>query len=230
MDLDNDRHFPAGLIQVAGVGDLDEAAMLLEEGVDLIGIPLRLTVNAEDLTEEAAAGISKQFPGKVCLITYLAEPGEIVALANYLAVDWIQLHGETDPGILPAIREAMPGVRIIKSLIVGKGSTADLLELIKGHSPHVDAFITDTFNAETGAEGATGQTHDWSVSRHLVAASARPVILAGGLRPDNVEVAVRTVRPYGVDVHSGVEDTAGRKDRILVKAFIEAARRGFSTG
>jgi len=95
-------------------------------------------------------------------------------------------------------------------------------------SPHVDAFIVDTYDPATGASGATGKTHDWAVSRRLVAVSPRPVLLAGGLDAANVARAIRTVRPAGVDVHTGVEGPDGRKDPVRVRAFVAAARAAFA--
>jgi phosphoribosylanthranilate isomerase len=93
--------------------------------------------------------------------------------------------------------------------------------------PTVDAFITDTYDPATGADGATGMTHDWSLSRALVTRSDRPVILAGGLTPDNVRAAILAVGPAGVDVHTGVEGPDGRKDAARVRRFVAAARAGF---
>jgi phosphoribosylanthranilate isomerase len=84
-------------------------------------------------------------------------------------------------------------------------------------SPFVDAFITDTFDPRTGASGATGKTHDWRVSRRLVEISARPVILAGSLTPENVTRAILEVRRAGVDSHTDVEDSRGRKSREKVQ-------------
>jgi phosphoribosylanthranilate isomerase len=91
----------------------------------------------------------------------------------------------------------------------------------------VDAFITDTFDPATGASGATGKTHDWQISRRLVEISPQPVILAGGLTPDNVREAILAVQPAGVDCHTGVEDASGRKDADKVRRFVAEARAGF---
>ena len=79
----------------------------------------------------------------------------------------------------------------------------------------------------TGACGATGRTHDWSVSRKLVELSSRPVILAGGLMPDNVRQAIQQVRPAGVDAHTGVEGPDGRKDPAPIRRFVAEARAAF---
>jgi len=80
-------------------------------------------------------------------------------------------------------------------------------------------LITDTFAPETGAAGATGRTHDWSVSRRLVELSERPVLLAGGLTAENVRRAILEVRLAGVDVHTGVENAAGRKSRDKTRSI-----------
>jgi len=95
-------------------------------------------------------------------------------------------------------------------------------------SQFVDAFITDTFDPDTGAEGATGKTHDWNVSKKLVRLSPKPVIIAGGLNHTNVRRAILEINPAGVDAHTGVEGKDGRKDFNLIKKFVEESRLGFS--
>ena len=227
MDMDNNPHFPRGLIQVAGVHDIEETRLLLELGVDLIGIPLRLTVNAEDLSEADARDISRTFPEKICLITYLDTPETILELVQFLGVSVIQLHGDVDPAIIPHVKLVLPDLQIIKSLVIGKGSMADLEADVRAFAPHVAAFITDTYNPETGAEGATGLTHDWEISRQLTLRSPRPVILAGGLSSANVGEAIRTVRPHGVDIHTGAEDVKGRKTAASAGPFIMAAKAAY---
>ncbi len=201
--------------------------MLLDCGVDLIGIPLRLPVNAEDLDDAAAAAISRAHPGRCCLITYLDRVRDIADLARYLEVRYIQLHGPVDPAILPRLREALPGVCLIKSLVVGLGSETELFATLQACAPGVDAFITDTYNPRTRAGGATGLTHDWTISRRLAVSSPRPVILAGGLNPGNLAAAIAAAKPYGVDVHTGVEGPDGRKDPALVRSFVRIARDSF---
>lgn len=221
-------------IQIAGVHDADEARMLCACGVEWIGIPLRLPVHREDLNDDAAAVVVRQCAGAgsiFVLITYLERAADIADLARRIGVRHVQIHGAISAGELLALRETLPGVVIIKSLIVfpGKEATPSLLEQVARLAPSVDAFITDTLNPATGASGATGLTHDWAVSREIVRASPRPVILAGGLTPDNVRTAIQTVRPAGVDCHTGVEDSDGRKDEALVRRFVAETRRAFAS-
>ncbi len=227
MNLVNPHPFPSGLIQVAGVHDLNEAELLLNAGVDIIGLPLRLSINEEDLSEESAARLSRALPGKCCLITYLNEIPEITEFTRELSIDYVQLHGDVDPGIMPELVKQLPHVRFIKSLVVGKGDLGELKMIAERFSQHVWAFITDTYNPETGAEGATGMTHDWHASKELVACAKRPIILAGGLNPSNVAHAICEVKPAGVDVHTGVEGQDGRKDLCLVSAFISSSKTAF---
>ena len=225
--MDRNAYLPRGLIQVAGVHDLDEARLLLGCGVDLIGIPLRLPVNTEDLSEKDAASISRKLPDRICLITYLHEADAIVEMTRDLEVRFLQLHGDISLPELAAVRRRCPDLVLIKSLVIGRTPLSHVESLMKLSTPFVDAFITDTFNPATGAEGATGLTHDWSISRRLAAKAARPLILAGGLHPGNISAAVAAVQPHGVDVHTGVESADGRKDPLRVSAFVASARSTF---
>jgi phosphoribosylanthranilate isomerase len=112
-------------------------------------------------------------------------------------------------------------------LIVRGESVDDLAAEVARFHPVVDAFITDTYDPTTGRSGATGKTHDWGVSRRLVDLSPKPVILAGGLTPENVRAGILRVHPAGVDVHTGVEGPEGRKVRTRVEHFVAEARAAF---
>ncbi len=221
-----------GLIQVAGVHDAAEAQMLAAAGVDWLGIPLRLEVNQPDLEEDAAAALIAGLPAEITpvLITYEPSVEEILALAARLKVKHVQLHGPAGADTLDSLKRSAPQLKIIKSLLVGRFSETELRAQIAEMTPYADWFITDTFDPRTGAMGATGLRHDWAVSRRLADFSPLPVILAGGLNAENVAAGIRSVRPGGVDAHTGLEDAAGRKDEAKVRAFVTAARAAFATG
>jgi len=218
-----------GLIQIAGVSDDEEALMLADSGVLEIGFPLRLTVHKEDISEEHAARIiaSLKPPVSGFLITYLTKASEIRDLCTKLGVLKVQLHGDVTAPEVDRLKTMAPGLRVIKSLVVRTDNLPELETMVRLFGPCVDGFITDTYDPSTGACGATGKTHDWGVSRRLVEMSPRPVILAGGLDPENVRRAILHVQPAGVDAHTGVEAPAGRKDRELVQAFVSRAKEAF---
>ncbi len=217
-------------VHVAGIMDLDEAEMLVECGLVYLGFPVGLDYHQEDLSAAAAAAVVRQLDGRATcfVITYLASADEIVDLVERVGVKIVQLHGDISCAELGRLQQKSPNVKIIKSLIVRPTDNSELFDDVKRLARHVYAFITDTFDPATGATGATGKTHDWQVSRRLVAASPRPVILAGGLNAANVGPAIRSVRPAGVDVHTGIEGPDGRKRAALAAAFAHAAGAAFA--
>jgi phosphoribosylanthranilate isomerase len=218
------------LIQIAGIMDKEEALMLMNEGTDYLGFPLRLPVNKVDTTEEEAAEIIKTIhtPHRAVLITYLDKADEIIEFCDFLNVKIVQLHGKISREELVKTKTLRPDIEVIKSLVVAQNNYGILEEMVNTLSPWIDAYITDTFDPVTGAEGATGKTHDWSISRKIVEISPRPVIIAGGLNPSNVKKAILEIRPAGVDVHTGIEADDGRKDIDMVRKFIYESKDGFA--
>jgi phosphoribosylanthranilate isomerase len=220
-----------GLIQVAGIIDRAEADLVAGCGVRYLGFPLRLPVNREDLGEADAAAIIRALapPLRGVLITYLREAAAVAELAAAVGARMVQLHGDIGDDELRRLRALDPGLTVVKSLVIGLHPMPVLEDFLRGMADHVDAFLTDTYAPDTGAAGATGRVHDWALSRRLVELSPRPVILAGGLTPANVRRAILQVRPFGVDVHTGVEGADGRKHRERLAAFVAEARLGFAT-
>ncbi|GAA0409078.1 phosphoribosylanthranilate isomerase [Microbispora corallina] len=220
-----------GLIQVAGVIDQAEADLIVEEGADWLGFALRLPAKNEDLSEADAAAIIKEIQPehRGVVITYLTEAEEIKAFCGELGVTAIQLHGDVTPGELRTLRRIAPDLYVLKSLVVKQDNVDELAGIVDEAAEWVDMFITDSFNPATGAKGATGLLHDWSISAELVRISPRPLMLAGGLNPGNVAAAIAEVRPAAVDAHTGLEDpVTRRKDRVKVRTFVAEARRAFA--
>lgn len=217
------------LIQIAGVIDEAEAEMLVQCGVQYLGFPLRLPVHQEDQTEEAASQIIRKLkpPRFGVLITYLNDALEIVKFRRTLGARMVQLHGDVAVGELKKLNELDPELTVVKSLVIGLHTIEILESMVVQMSAFVDGFITDTYDPSNKASGGTGKIHDWSISKRLVQLSDRPVILAGGLTPENVRKAILEVKPAGVDSHTGVEDALGRKCRKKVEKFVAEAATGF---
>jgi phosphoribosylanthranilate isomerase len=212
-------------VQIAGVSTLEEALAAADAGADALGFTLRLPSGVHDgLSEAKARGIIAALPPFVAsvAITYVDTPREAVELCRYLGVTTLQLHGPFPTPELGLIRAGLPHLKLIRSVHV---TGPEALAQARGLERHVDALILDTYDPATGRHGATGKTHDWTLSARIVAQSRIPVILAGGLTPDNVGDAIRTVRPWGVDVHTGVEDADGRRNLETLRRFIDEAKR-----
>ncbi|MFE9819664.1 phosphoribosylanthranilate isomerase [Streptomyces sp. NBC_00236] len=218
----------SGLIQVAGVVDAEDVRTLTEAGVDWVGIPLRLGYHQPDVSESEAAVLAQAVrPARPVVITYCCEPQEVIELCAKVGVRTVQLHGDVSPGQVRELRRLKPDFTVVCSLIVREGGADALLARAHALAPFVDGFLTDTFDPATGASGATGRVHNWSVSAAIARQVPRPLILAGGLRADTVAEAIRVVRPAGVDVHTGIEDLGGRNDPDLTARFVAAARHAF---
>ncbi|MEV7342670.1 phosphoribosylanthranilate isomerase [Streptomyces sp. NPDC093544] len=217
------------LVQVAGIIDATEADMIIDEGADWIGFALRLPSGKDDIAEQDAANIIKglRAPHAGVLISYLTDAEEISEFCRELGVVAVQLHGDVETEQLRRLKELRPDLFVLKSLVVKEDNVEELLKLVDSTHPFVDMYITDTFDPKTGAKGATGLTHDWNVSAELVRRSPKPLMMAGGLNPENVGDAIRAVRPAAVDAHTGLEGPDRRKDRAKVAKFIAEARRAF---
>ncbi len=212
-------------VQIAGVSSLEEALAAERAGADALGFTVRLPTGVHDgLTEAKARGIVAALPPFIAsvAITYVDTARAAVDLCRYLGVGALQLHGPFPTQELPLIRAALPHLKLIGVVHV---TGPEALAQARGLERRVDALILDTYDPATGRHGATGMTHDWSISRQIVAQVRAPVILAGGLTPDNVAAAIRAVQPWAVDVHTGVEDADGTRNLAKLRAFIERAKR-----
>ena len=211
-------------VQIAGVSSADEALAAEQAGADALGFTLRLPSGVHDgLTEAKARAIIAALPPFIATvaITYVATAREAVDLCRYLGVSALQLHGAFPAQELPLIRAALPHLKIIRAVhVVGAESLAQARALER----RVDALILDTYDPVTGRHGATGKTHDWSISRQIARQTRTPVILAGGLTEENVADAIRAVRPWAVDVHTGIEDADGARNFDQLRRFIARAK------
>lgn len=217
-------------IQVAGVRDEAELSLLIEAGVDDIGFPVGPAVVTPDLPAAEAHRLAKTLSGVGAVaIVYLNTLETVAAFhSEFPAFNKYQLHGELALEEGRKLREAFPNLYLIKSLVVGATSIEDLFEECRAWENLANAFITDTFHPVSKHRGATGLTHDWSISRKLVETCRKPILIAGGLKPDNVRAAISSTKPAGVDVHTGVEGADGRKDKNLLSRFVAESRRALN--
>lgn len=217
-------HIPR--VKICGNRNLDEALLACRLGADAVGLIVGTRYPSEDAVDVAEAGrIVRQLPPLVTsvLVTHLVAADEIVALFLAGPFRAIQLHDQVDPEVIDQVRRRCPAAWLMAAVHV---TGNDALDVAMHLQPHVDALVLDSRTADR--IGGTGQVHDWRISRRIVRAVRVPVLLAGGLTPDNVQSAIAQVRPYGVDVNSGVDDAQGAKSPALVRAFLHHARCGYA--
>jgi phosphoribosylanthranilate isomerase len=216
-------------IQIAGVSSLAEALFCREVGIDAVGFTLELPHGPHDgLTTDRAASIIRRLPKGLLpvIITYVSTAQSARRLIADTGGRAIQFHGGISESELRIFRDLCPQVKTIGRVTVTGEESMQAAEVFK--PPLRDAIILDSLDPTTGKIGATGRTHDWSTSARIVRAASVPVILAGGLNPDNVREAILTVKPHGVDAHTGVEDADGTRNLDKTKAFAVEALAAFT--
>lgn len=199
-------------IKICGITRMDDALVAVEAGVDSIGLVF-YGPSPRAITVARASELVSRLPPFVTVTGLFvnAPVGEILETVAQVGIDVVQLHGDESPEFC----KALPG-RVIKALRV---ASAGDVNLSLGYD--VAAILYDA--KISGLPGGSGRTFDWSLLQHH---SGRcPMILAGGLNPGNVAQAVVEVRPYAVDVSSGVEVAPGVKDHSLVRKFVHEVHR-----
>ncbi|MFI9505501.1 phosphoribosylanthranilate isomerase [Nocardia sp. NPDC052566] len=212
--------------KMCGIRSVADLRVALAAGADAVGFISGTTHFSEDALDAAAAAeLARRTPPFVSrvLVTHVVEPAAIIDLAERIGVDAIQVHGVVPVDTVRAVRRAARGRQVIAAVHV---TGPEALDTARKLAPHCDAVLLDSRTANR--LGGTGLTHDWSISAAIVRALhllARPVVLAGGLTPANVAAAIHAVRPFAVDVNSGIETGTGDKHPEASKAFITAAHK-----
>jgi phosphoribosylanthranilate isomerase len=202
-------------IKICGITNVEDAAVAVRAGADALGFVM-YRKSPRWVEPAVARSIIAGLPPFVSAVgVFVNEEAERVrALMDECGFALAQLHG--DESALYCQNLARP---VLKAIRLKDRDAFLAMAEFQGRA-NVRGFLIDAFSDH--AYGGTGQTVDWSLAQE--AARSNPVILAGGLNPTNVAGAIQMVRPYGVDVSSGVEKSPGKKDPDKVKAFIEAAR------
>lgn len=210
--------------KICGIRSAKDLRIALEAGADAVGFISGVTHVSEDaLDADVARNLARSVPPYVSrvLVTHRTEAADILGLSEAVGTDHIQVHGLVTADTLESVFRGAAGRRVIAVVhVTGADALQKALEASSMcHAVHLDSRTGDRL-------GGTGQTHDWSVSAEIVGKLAErhvPVILSGGLTPANVQSAGRAVRPYAVDVNSGIEDAAGDKSPALADQFVALA-------
>ncbi len=210
-------------IKICANTSLEDAQLAVEAGADAVGFVF--APSPRRVTAAQVAVITSHLPAAVEKIGVFVDASldEIEATVRACGLTGVQLHSESGPELTAGLRQRLgPGLRILHVVHFGAGAADEAAAIAQ--DANVDAVLVDSRTAT--AVGGTGVAFDWAEARKTVFGGSGSVklIAAGGLNPENVAEAIATLRPWGVDVASGVEAAPGRKDAAKVKAFVANAR------
>lgn len=207
-------------IKICCISSISEAITAIENGADAIGLVGKMPSGPGPIPDELIRQIAQVIPPPIAtfLLTSETTASGIIKHHSRTNTNTIQIVDLLSDGTYSQIKEALPSVKIVQVIHVIDSKAVDLAIRL---SENVDALLLDSGNPNLKIKelGGTGRVHNWKLSRQIRDNSRCPVFLAGGLNPDNVRQAIEEVRPYAVDVCSGVR-TNGVLDKNKLSAFV----------
>lgn len=212
-------------LQISGIASQHEAQLAIAAGAHVLGLAETMSSGLVGVDDQVIRTIAQDLPVGVCgvLLTQERTAQAIAAHVVRCAVSTVQVVNNVDPCELSRLRNCLPFLRIVQVIHV---EGPESLELLSSYEPYVHSFLLDSgsIGAPTPLLGGISRAHDWTISAEFVRRANRPVFLAGGLRPGNVAEAIRIVRPYGLDICSGIRTSGGRLDASKLAAYAAAVR------
>lgn len=206
-------------VKVCGCTRVGDVRAAVRAGADAVGVIVDVPVDTpREVAPDRAAELFEAVPPFVTavLVTMTDDPNAAADLVDRTDPDAVQIHSGLSPSGIDAL-SASVDVDVIAAVDAAEP------EIAADYDDVADVLLVDSVDDDGG--GGTGETHDWERTREATVTLSSPLLLAGGLTPDNVGDAVRTVSPFGVDVASGVEREGGIKDHAAIEAFVRAATR-----
>lgn len=215
-------------VKICCIASLEEAWLAIRYGASAIGLVSAMPSGPGVIPEELITEIAAQLPPAVAsfLLTCQQDAASIIAQQRRCLTNTLQLCDRLERGSYQQMREALPGIKLVQ--VIHVGGEESLQEAVSV-AAQVDAILLDSGNQSLPVKelGGTGRAHDWAISARIREAVDVPVFLAGGLRAENVRAAVGRVRPFGIDVCSGVRSDGKLDERKLAAMFEQLAN---STG
>lgn len=210
-------------IKICCISSVEEAKLAVRYGVSALGLVSEMPSGPGVIDENLIAQITDAVPPGISsfLLTSKTDTREIIEQQRKLKPNTIQIVDRIESGDYQDFRKELPGIKIVQVVhVTGRESIEEAVSISK----HVDAILLDSGNQNLKVKelGGTGRVHNWSISKEIVKKCGVPVFLAGGLNPENVENAIKEVKPFGVDICSGVR-TNGKLDEAKLSKFIKNA-------
>lgn len=207
-------------VKICCISSEAEAETALNMGASAIGLVGKMPSGPGVITDDLIKDIAAKFKDRIETFLLTSETTAEGIFSHYskAGTDTVQIVDRIDFNEYDKLRGLLPGVRLVQVVHVMDGSS--LVEALM-YAKYADALLLDSGNPSAGTKilGGTGKVHDWSLSKEIVRKSGVPVYLAGGLNPNNVREAIENVKPYAVDVCSGVR-TNGNLDANKLKSFL----------
>jgi phosphoribosylanthranilate isomerase len=217
-------------VKVCCISSLEEARLAVRHGASALGLVSEMPSGPGVIPEGAIAEIAAATPPGVStfLLTCGTRGEDVAAQARRTGVSTVQLCDHVTPAEMRALRAGAPGVKVVQVVHVRDERAVEEAREAAGAA---DAVLLDSGDPERAVKelGGTGRRHDWAISARIREAVAVPLFLAGGLTPENVQQAIRQVRPYGLDVCSGLRSD-GRLDERKLARFCEAVAASVAGG
>ena len=209
-------------IKICCISSVDEAALAVSCGASALGLVSAMPSGPGVIDEDHIAEIIRTVPPSIgtFLLTARQDADAIIDQQLRCRPNTVQLVDHVPEAELVRLRRALPGIALVQVIhVTGEES----IDEARTAAPHVDAILLDSGNQKLAVKelGGTGRTHDWGISRRIRESCGRPLFLAGGLRAENVRDAIDQVRPFGLDICSGVRQD-GNLDAVRLRAFFAA--------
>jgi len=214
----------APLVKICCIQSVEEALLAMRYGASFLGLVSQMPSGPGPISEEKIAKIATAVPSSVItvLLTSLTDAEKIIRQQRRCKTNAIQLVDRVGIDDLKKIRDALPAIDLIQVFhVAGEEAIIEFEKIV----PFIDVVLLDSGNPKLLVKelGGTGRVHDWTISARICELSPKPVFLAGGLKAENVTSAIETVRPFAVDVCSGVRSN-GNLDKEKLKKFFAAVK------
>lgn len=218
------------LVKLCGISGVQDVEAVTGAKPDRVGIVVDYPASPRNVAISVAAELAGAISIPVVAVTVNPSLELVAAIAREMAPATLQLSGDENLSQTAEVKNRAPSIELWKVIhletVVETDESELILSRIDEYARHgVDVIMVD---ARAPIPGGSGKRVNWDTAQKVVNEATVPVILAGGLNPENVSTAIKVVRPWGVDVSSGIEIAPGMKSAALMQAFVENARRAFS--
>jgi len=208
-------------VKICCIQSFEEAKLAIKCGASALGLVSEMPSGPGVISEDLIVEIAKQVPADIStfLLTSKTNAEQIITQHKKCNTSYLQLVDKVDIDVYKKLRGDLPSVKIVQVIhVTGKESIGEAVSV----SDFVDLILLDSGNQKLAVKelGGTGRTHNWSISKEIVKIVNVPIVLAGGINPLNVFAAINEVKPYGIDLCSGVRIN-GKLDEELLKEFFK---------